>query len=268
VESCLKLDWPNFRIVIIDNGSADGSETILRDRFPTLEIIQSGANLGFAAGNNVGIRHALESGADYVWLLNNDAVADPRALSMLVEAMESHPSAGIAGSKIYYHDDPKKIWCAGGAWTKGRLKLRQRGAYQQDEGQFEGLCTVGSVSGCSMLVRTNCIKKIGLMDESYFLYWEDTDWCAQASESDYSILFVPASQVWHKVSTTVKAHSELQYYYLTRNGLRFCLKHDLLSLPVLLSYVSADVLLGWLRGNQAMVKGFYRGLVDFVRGNP
>ena len=262
VESCQKLTDSNFRIVIIDNGSTDGSEDVLRSTLPEIEIIQTGTNLGFAGGNNVGSRFAVESGADYIWLLNNDAVAEPQTLTMLVEAMENHPAAAIAGSKIYYHNEPQKIWFAGGAWSKGRLRLRQRGAYQMDEGQFDELCTIGSVSGCSMMVRTSAIKKIGLMDESYFLYWEDTDWCARAAKIGYSILFAPKSRVWHKISTTIKAHSDHQYYYFTRNGLRFCWKHDLLSLPVFLIYIFVDVLYGFLCGRMSMFNGFRKGIND------
>jgi GT2 family glycosyltransferase len=266
VESCQKLTYSNHRIVLIDNGSTDGSEKILTERFPYIEIIQTGSNLGFAGGNNVGIRHAIEGGADYVWLLNNDAVVDPLALTALVDALENDPHATIAGSKIFYHDEPRKIWFAGGTWSKGRLRLRQRGASHQDEGQFDKLCAVGSVSGCSLLISAKAINKIGLMDEDYFLYWEDTDWCARASNSGYTILFVPASQVWHKISKTVKAHSELQYYYVTRNGIRFCCRHDLLSLPVFLCYVTIDVLCGCLRGNFVKLSGYSRGIIDFLGG--
>jgi GT2 family glycosyltransferase len=266
VASCRKLTWPNVRIVIVDNGSTDRSEEIFKERCPDVEIIQTGANLGFAGGNNIGIGHALELGAEYVWLLNNDAVAGPEALTMLVEAMEAEPAAAVAGSKIYYHDDPVRIWCAGGIWRKGRLRLRQRGANQLDKGQFDRLVPVGSVSGCSMLLRTSAIREIGLLDEVYFLYWEDTDWCARAGRHGYSVLFVPASRVWHKVSATVAARSHLQYYYNTRNGLIFCMRHDRASLPVFLLYVAADVSVGLLRGNRNMLRGAREGVADFLRG--
>ena len=266
VASCRRLTWPNVRIVIVDNGSTDGSEGIFRQRCPDAEIIQTGANLGFAGGNNIGIRHAMERGAEYVWLLNNDAVADPEALTMLVEAMTADPAAAVAGSKVYYHDDPKRIWCAGGIWQKGWLRLRQRGAYQLDKGQFDRLVPVGSVSGCSMLLRTSALREIGLLDEDYFLYWEDTDWCARAGRHGYSVLFVPSSHVWHKVSASVAPRSQLQYYYNTRNGLIFCVCHDVVSLPLFLVYVTADVVVGMVRGNRAMLRGYLQGIADFFRG--
>lgn len=266
VESCRGLAWPNFRILIIDNGSDDGSEEIFREHCPDAEILQAGANLGFAGGNNVGIRHALTTGADYVWLLNNDAVADPESLTRLVEALQADPAAAAAGSKIYCHDDPQRIWFAGGIWAKGRLRVRQRGTGKLDHGEYDVLCPVGSVSGCSMLIRATALREIGLLDESYFLYWEDTDWCARAQTNGCKILLVPASRIWHKVSATVAVRSQLQYYYNTRNGLMFCMRHDMLSLPLFLAYVTADVTIGLLRGNRNMLRGALKGVADFLRG--
>ena len=265
VESCRQLTWPNFRIVVVENASSDGSEGFLRQHLKDVEIIQSGANLGFAGGCNVGIRRALEYGANYVWLLNNDAVAAPEALTALVETMERNQTAAIAGSKIYYHDDPRRIWSAGGAWRKGRLALRQRGANQLDRGQFEETCAVESVSGCSMLVRAAAIEKIGLMDEAYFLYWEDTEWCARAMKLGYQLLFVPGSQVWHKVSTSTRQSSFTQYYYFTRNGLSFLRGHDPLLLPIFALYNFLFGLRSLLVGNVRPMKGLGYGLVDFFR---
>jgi len=267
VASCHRLTWPGARIIVVDNGSTDGSEELLRKRFPEAEIIQTGSNLGFAGGNNAGIRHALSQGAEYVWLLNNDAVAEPDSLTKLIEAMEQYGDAAIAGSKIFYDDNPERIWFAGGIWERNRLRIRQRGAGEYDHGQYEQLCTVGSVSGCSMIVRSSAIEKIGLMNETYFLYWEDTDWCARAWEQGFKVLFVPASRIRHKVAATIAPRSERQYYYNTRNGLFFCRRHSPRLLPVFLAYAAADVLAGMLRGNISMLRGFMRGIADFFRGH-
>jgi GT2 family glycosyltransferase len=266
VESCLKLTWPNFRIVVVDNGSTDGSEDLLRSRLKDVEIIQSGSNLGYAGGNNVGIRHAMNNGADYVWLLNNDAVADPQALAALVEAMEADPAIGLAGSKIYYQQDPRRIWFAGGIWAKGRLRLRHLGAHKLDEGQFDELRETGSVSGCSMLVRSACVHDAGLMKEDYFLYWEDTEWCARAEEKGYKVLFVPGSRVWHKVSSSAGQSSFNQYYYYTRNGFFFLREYDPLLTPVFAAYNLLFVLKCLTFGNAQPLRGFMRGFFAFVKG--
>ena len=265
VASCRKLTWPHSRIVVVDNASTDGSEAFLRKALGDVEIIQSGGNLGFAGGNNTGIRHALERGADYIWLLNNDAVADPQALTVLVEAMEGNQGIGIAGSKIFYHDEPLRIWFAGGMWEKGRLHWRQRGANQIDEGQFTEPGEIGSVSGCSMLVRSAAIAKIGLMDESFFLYWEDTEWCARACMGGYRVVLVPGSHVWHKVSSSTKKNCFAQYYYFTRNGFFFLRWYDPCLLPVFGFYTVLFGLKSLLTGNARPLQGLVRGCIDFMR---
>ena len=265
VESCRGLTWPNSRIVVVDNDSTDGSEGHLRRQLQDVEIIQSGSNLGFAGGNNVGIRYAIRSGADFVWLLNNDAVADPEALTRLVEAMEGDSSAGIAGSKIYYHDDPRRIWFAGGIWEKGWLRLRHRGANQLDKGQFDRICEIGSVSGCSMLVSTALIRDIGLMDERFFLYWEDAEWCARARERHYNVLFVPGSHVWHKISASTGKNSFSQYYFFTRNGFSFLRRYDPLFLLIFAAHSLLFGLKCLVQGNTVPLRGMTRGFAGFIR---
>ena len=266
VASCRKLTWPNLRILIVDNGSTDGSEEILRRNLPEEEIIQTGRNLGFSGGNNVGIRRAMEEGAEYLWLLNNDTVVDPEALTALVEAMETEPTAAIAGSKVYFHDDPRIIWSAGGQWMKGSLALRDRGRGQLDEGTFAEPCELDSVSGCSMLVRASAIQKTGMMAEDYFLYWEDTEWCARAREKGYRVLFVPGSHIWHKVSASTGQHSCSQYYYYTRNGLSFLWAHDQLLLPLFILYNVLFGLKSLFIGNVQPLQGLGLGFVAFLQG--
>jgi len=265
VESCCKLTWPNFRILVVDNGSTDGSEKKLRARLQNVKILQSGSNLGFSGGNNLGIRIAIESGAKYVWLLNNDAVVDPDALAALMNAMLREPSAAIAGSKIYFHDDPQRIWSAGGRWRKGGLALRMRGAFQPDQGQFDKPCAIGSVSGCSMLVRIEALTRIGLLKEEYFLYWEDIEWCARAQEAGYKVLFVPESKVWHRGSASTVDGSFLQFYYSTRNGFFFLHEYDPYLLPILVFYSILFILKSLLGGNSMPLRGFCHGLTDYLK---
>jgi len=135
-----------------------------------------------------------------------------------------------------------------------------------DEGQFDEKCRVGSVSGCSMLVRAYTVREIGLMDESYFLYWEDTGWCARAQEKGYAVIFVPASHVWHKISASTVRRSFEQYYYFTRNGFAFLRRHDPLRIPVFAIYNLIFGLMSLFLRNPQPLRGFLRGFVDFTHG--
>jgi GT2 family glycosyltransferase len=266
IEACQKLAWPALHIIVVDNHSDNDSADKLHQFFPELDLIVTTANLGFAGGNNVGIRKALARGTDFIWLLNSDAIPAPDALTPLVSALQAHHSAACASSKIYFDDDPKRIWFAGGSWSKGRLRLRQQGAYQSDHGQFAEMRHIGSVTGCSMLVPSAMFKTVGLLDERYFLYWEDTDWSARALKNGYFLLFVPASHVWHKVSATISPRSELQHYYVTRNGLFFSYCHDIFIMPLVLLYLGGTAFVGLLQGNTALLTGFLKGCADFLHG--
>ncbi|KNZ70049.1 N-acetylglucosaminyl-diphospho-decaprenol L-rhamnosyltransferase [Thermincola ferriacetica] len=221
VESCQKLTYPNFRILIVDNGSSDGSEAILRNRFPDIEFIQTGANLGYAGGNNIGIRYALAHGADYIWLLNNDTTVTPDALTALVDVAEKNPQVGIGGSKIYFYNKPKTLWFAGGHIDFHSGETLHMGMGDLDTGQFDYRREVDYITGCSLLARRNLIETIGLMDEEYFLYFEETAWCVKASLAGYKVVFVPESVIYHKESGSTGARSPLFYYYMTRNRLYF-----------------------------------------------
>jgi GT2 family glycosyltransferase len=266
VASCRQLIWPEFRILVVDNGSTDDSETVLRERLAPGEFLQSGGNLGFAGGNNVGIRQALAAGAEYVWLLNNDTEVAPEALTELVSVLQATPAVGMATSKIYLYDEPRRLNFAGGLWEPGRLRRRLLGANELDRGQYDEPAERGSVSGCSLLVSARMIRDIGLMDEAYFLYWEDTDWCARAMQRGYAIRYAPQSHVWHKVSASTGQDSFAQHYYLFRNGLYFLRKYDPVRLPLFALYNLLFGLQSLLSGRLQAGNGLVKGLIDYRRG--
>jgi GT2 family glycosyltransferase len=264
VESCLQSVYPAFRILIVDNGSDDNSETVLRQHFPAVEILQTGSNLGFAGGNNVGIRRALACGADYVWLLNNDTIVAPEALTELVKVAASAPRVGMVGSKILFHDEPDKIWFAGAFWTADGANIHHRGFGEKDAGQYDEPCNVDALTGCSLLVKAELIKSIGLMREDYFLYSEDADWCRTAAEHGYELLYVPASKVWHKVSGSVGNSSSLQWYYYTRNSCLFIERHKREKLFAHIVFHQSYQLRKALREkSREAVKGIVAGLKDY-----
>ena len=223
VESCRKLTYPNFRTLVVDNCSTDGSEATLRQRFPEVEIIQTGSNLGFAGGNNVGIRHVLAQGADYVWLLNNDTIVAPQCLSHMVQTAEADGQAGMVGSKIYYFHAPSTLWYAGGEvdLEKGGVS-RHLGQDEIDEGDYDRPGKTGYITGCSILARRAMIEDVGLLEEAYFLYFEDADWSLRARQKGWKLLYQPAARVWHKEGAqTKKVYSNRFVYYILRNRFYF-----------------------------------------------
>jgi len=223
--SLQKLDYSNFETVVVDNGSTDGSEDVIRSSFSSVRVIQTGKNLGYAGGNNVGIRCALEHGADYVWLLNNDTTVDSRALTALVETAESDPRIAFVGSKIYFYDRPDVIWCAGGAIDMAAGGYTDHpGINQKDTGQFDQISDVGYVAGCSLLASRTSIADIGLIPEEYFLYFEETDWNVAAQKKGYRTVMAPASHIRHKYSD-VDDYKGKMIYYSFRNRIRIVKKY-------------------------------------------
>lgn len=266
VESCRKLSYPDFRILIVDNGSTDGSEKILRERFPGIELIQTGANLGFAGGNNVGIRQAVKQNADYIWLLNNDTMVDPSALDALVNAVESDSHIGMAGSKVLYHDDPTVIWYAGAIPTPAKpYRALHRGHLEKDQGQYDVAGETGYITGCSLLARTEMIRAVGLLDEEFFLYYEDADWSARAAARGWKLLYCPQSLVYHKISMSAGGSSSpLTFYYSARNLLHFVKRNFPDKFYPALAYdLFAYVLVNIKKGRMSAAFGALKGIGDF-----
>jgi GT2 family glycosyltransferase len=222
LRSLSRLNYPNYETVVVDNGSCDGSVDAIAAAYRNTTVLCTGENLGFAGGNNVGIRHALDNGAEYVWLLNNDTAVEPDSLTNLLNEAEKDRAIGIAGSKIYYFDSPDKIWFAGADidWWKGASA--HVGIGKTDTGQFDEVRPVDRVTGCSMLVRREVCEKIGLLDEEFFLYVEEVDWCVRARRAGFTCVLVPSSVVYHKISSSaskVGNWDRLFDYYDTRNFL-------------------------------------------------
>lgn len=230
LDSLARVLHPGLRTLLVDNGSTDGSETALRERFPHLAILQTGTNLGFAGGNNAGIRRALQDGADLVLLLNNDTTVDPGFASALVDAVGANPGAGMACPKILLHDRPDLLWYAGASFHPWLGWGRHRGHGQRDQGQFDRAEETGRPTGCALLVTRAFCESVGLLREDFFCYAEDLEWGLRARSAGFSILYVPASRVWHKVSrSTGGSRSVMAVRYQTRNVLA-CLD-DRLPLP-------------------------------------
>ncbi len=219
--SLRRVDYPRFDVVVVDNGSEDGSPRAIRERFPEVTLIETGENLGFTGGNNVGIRHALERGSDYLLLLNHDTEVAPDFLTRLVEVTEAEPDVGMAGPLIYYHARPDHLWSAGGIVDRRRGEARMLGIGQRVDGAFRQVREVDFVSGCALLVKAPVVARIGLLDDRFFAYYEEVEWCWRARRAGYRIVVVPQARVWHKISPEARAASPTVHYYMTRNRLLF-----------------------------------------------
>ncbi|MCK5084504.1 MAG: glycosyltransferase family 2 protein [Candidatus Pacebacteria bacterium] len=219
LESLEKINYSNYKIVVVDNGSEDDSVSETKKQFPKVKIIENKKNLGFAGGNNVGIKYAINSGARYVLLINNDTMVEENFLSELVEVGESDEKVGVLGSKIYFHSEPDRIWFAGGkvSWLKN--KGTHIGLDQIDNGQYDKIKETDYLTGCCLLIKREVIEKIGVLEEDYFLYYEDTDFSLRAKNANYKIVYVPKSKIYHKISRSTKPGSSDYIYYHTRNGL-------------------------------------------------
>lgn len=228
---------PSLSVVVVDNGSTDGSQEAIASKFSWVNVITLKKNLGFAGGNNVGIEYALTQGAGYIWLLNNDTVVDKNVLSALSSFQD--PLVGGVGSKIFfskgreYHKDRygakdlgRVIWYAGGTIDWKNMLASHRGVDEVDHGQFEKEEKTDFITGCSFFIKADVVEKIGLLDDSYFMYMEDLDYSLRIQRFGLKTMYNPTSLVWHKnASSSGGSGSALHEYYQTKNRLRIGMKY-------------------------------------------
>ncbi|MBI1745445.1 MAG: glycosyltransferase family 2 protein [Acidobacteria bacterium] len=266
LESCQKLTYPRFRMVVVDNDSSDDSTTQIRARFMDLPLIETSENLGFAGGNNAGIQYALEQGAECVWLLNNDTVVAPDTLTELMALLQSDARVGIAGSKVYYYDEPRPLNCAGGRISRFTGYPFNIGRHETDRGQFDARQDVDYILGCSFLIRASAIRATGLMDDRFFLYFEDADWSYRARRQGWRVVLAPKSLVWHKESRSVGLHSPRMIYYFARNSLLFAQKAMPWVLPLtLVRTLQLFVIKRMIEGDFNKARLGWLGIADFFR---
>ena len=195
-----------------------------------LRLILNEKNYGFAEGNNIGIRYALKAlNPDYILLLNNDTVVDRNFLTELVKVAESDERIGIAGPKIYYYGYRGRtdvINFAGGKLSIWRGQTSHIGIKEIDKGQYDKIREVDYVEGSCLLIKTNTLSKVGLLDPNYFVYWEENDLCIRCRRVGYRVIYVPKAKIWHKISSSSGKVSFYRIYYLTRNRFLFMKKYS------------------------------------------
>lgn len=220
LESLTHIEYHDYKIIVVDNGSTDNSlETLRNLENDSLIVLDAGGNTGFSGGNNVGIKYAMEHNANYVLLLNNDTIVEKNFLTPLVETAKRRNDQAVITPKILYEFDKKTIWYAGGAFNKLTSRTSSFGIHEKDSGQFDREKDVSFVSGCCMLLPASVINIVGLMEEDYFLYCEDTDYCCRIQKRGIKLVYQPTSRIYHKVSASSSKVSELMSYYIIRNKL-------------------------------------------------
>jgi len=292
LESLLLLNYPDFRIVVCDNGSGDESLQEIRNwadrnwiRYaeyqcpeaetggmpsvdPLLTLIRIDKNLGFAGGNNVGLRYAMARGAaDYCWLLNNDTVVAPDALTRLIERAGQQPRIGICGSTILMHCDRTQVQALGGGhycrwiglpWHYGRF-TRWHGRVNQQRAE----AWMNYVEGASMLVSRQFLDEVGLLCEDYFLYFEEADWAIRA-EGRFRLGYAPGSMVYHKVGGSIGTScnpAKMSYtsdYFNIRNRLLFTRRYYPAALPMVRMVIVGSLLLRLFMGKWDRVMMIFR----------
>jgi len=230
IRSVLAMDAGSFEIIIVDNGSSDGSAQMLPREFPQSTVLSQETNLGFAAGCNVGVRYALAKGAEYVLLLNNDTFVAREFLSEMLAVIETDPRIAVVCPKIYFADPPDKLWYAGADFSLWTGTVRHRGWKEIDHGQFDDRQKITRATGCAMLVRCRALRDVGLLDEQFWAYAEDLDWSLRFLKRGYRLIYAPKARLWHyDGATSVKSMgrgSEAMRQFLgTRNMVFVARKH-------------------------------------------
>lgn len=274
IGECLdSLKKNKAEIILVEGGSTDGSLEYLKENYPEHKLIQTRKNLGYAGGNNVGLRYALEQNADFVWVVNPDIVVDSHALEEAMKVMIKDQKTAVVGSKVYfapgfefYKDRYTKsqlgkiLWYAGGENDWKNVYAVHYGMNEEDKGQFDVEKEVEFATGSSMLFRCSALRQVGVIDEKYFLYYEENDLCQRLKKAGWKLMYAPKSMVWHKVGQATGIGTPLADYYITRNRMLFGMRWAPTLTKLALFRESIKLLLvgrPWQK----------RGIIDFYIGN-
>ena len=259
-------------IIVVDNGSSDDSVIKLKELKYEFELVESKHNLGFAGGNNLGIRHAMQEGADYVFVLNNDTEVDTKLIIDLLAVAEEDDKNGLISPKIYFakgyefhkerykkNELGKVIWYAGGDIDWNNVYGSNHGVDEVDDGQFDEARETEFATGAAVLMNTKALKKVGLFNEQYFLYLEDADLSMRMKKKGWKVLYTPKPKVWHKVSQSSGIGSNLNDYFITRNRLLFGMKYAPLRAKIALLRESVRLLITGRQWQKVGVMDYYIG---------
>lgn len=218
LNSLSKESYTKKDIIVVDNGSTDGSVNAIKELFPKITLLPEPKNIGFAAGNNKGIEKALKRGCDAVILLNNDTTVDEKCISSFLSTYKKYPNT-ILGAKIYQMHNPAYLDHLGGNWNSSTANFDLIGKGELGEINHLAPITMDYACGCALFIPTLVVKQVGMLDADYFLYWEDSDFCFRAKRLGYVTRLCPSAKVWHIGSSSMSTHSIQTIYFWWRNRL-------------------------------------------------
>jgi GT2 family glycosyltransferase len=281
VNSLLAGDYPHQHVVIVDNGSTDDSLALLRDHFgDRVTILETGENLYYAGGNNVGLHWALDAGADWVVVLNNDTLVAPDMVSLLVRVGSSSPEVGVVGPMIYWGDitgpsprrgdQGRRIWAMGSRRRWWLPFPHDVGKNEIDTGQYRQPLDVDYAVGCCMMISRQVLMRVGLFDPAYRMYYEDADLSARVRRAGFRLVIEPRARVWHLVAATAGRQAAMSCYQKTRYRMRFYRQHTarfwIMPACVMLGAQElARAVTHWLHRAPDLASARWRGLRDGLK---
>jgi hypothetical protein len=259
------LEYPNIEVIVVDNASPNDRPDLIKERYPEIRLIKSPDNLGFAGGNNLGVK---EARGEYLLFINNDTEVPPGFVGPLVETLQKNPDIGMVSPKIKFHWDPELIQYAGYTpMNPYTIRNNSIGYHQKDDGRFDTPMDTESIHGAAMMVPRSVVDKVGMMAEMYFLYYEEHDWAQHVKRAGYRLYYQPASYILHKESLATGKNSPLKTYYLTRNRILYARRNfNRWQLAVSMAFqclvsVPKNIVQLALKGDHRNLNAYWRGLV-------
>jgi hypothetical protein len=268
IQSVIASSYKNYEIILVDNASTDDSVVYLREQYPDIYFVENTENVGVAAGRNRGFRIAVAHGHDYILSLDNDARIAPTMMGALVTIAKTDPVIGILGPKTYDAEHTNLLQCTGGRITYTQNVCAERGAGEEDRGQYEQMGEVDYFPGCGFMARREVFERLNFVDESFYGYGhEDTDFGVRARQLGYRIVYVPEAVMWHQGSATIGSYTPRKKYLEAVNSVYFVRKHGTLQNRIKYVFYAGlglvyALVVQSLRGNHKAVFAKARGIWD------
>jgi GT2 family glycosyltransferase len=265
LESVMAMEPSPSQVILVDNASTDGTVQAVEVRFPEVRVLVNEENVGFAAGMNVGLQAALDAGAAYLLILNNDTLVAPDMLGMLLATARGDERIGMVVPKIYYANPPDRVWYAGATRRRWLPGFSFPGYGKRDASRYDRRHDVDYATGCGVLVRHQVLRQVGVFDEStFFMYHEDLDLSERVRRAGYRIVYTPQAQMWHKESASTASMSPRRWYYLARYIVPFYRRYSRWPAGSLSLYTLYVIVRECLKGHVSVIVPFLQGIRDGI----